>query len=148
MDKKAKTETKEIMKTYLFGLQYSGMTQRLFIGIISLPIGIGLVVLLKLYLEKKNTRYRLSPERLTVESGIFSKTMSNLELWRVSDIQFKQSATQVVFGDCTIELITKDISHPVMHINGLSVRRGKTVYNILNKYVAHALRKGGVMQTI
>lgn len=138
----------EVRKTYLFTPQYSGFTRRIVIGLILSPILIGLVILLKVYLEKKNTRYKLSPERLTVESGIFAKTMSNLELWRVSDIQFKQSAAQVAFGDCTIELITKDVSHPVLYINGLSVKRAKLIYDILNQYVALALRQGGVMQTI
>jgi len=149
MENKPKTKSEEtVMKTYLFTPQYSGLTQKIFVGILLSPIVIGLFMLLAMYLKKKSTRYRLSPERLTVETGIVAKNMSNLELWRVTDVQFKQSATQVMFGDCTIELITKDVTHPVLHIDGLNVKRGKIVYDILNRYVAHALKKGGVMHTV
>lgn len=150
---KNKTETKsksekKVMKTYLFTPQYSGMTQKIVFGIILIPVIVGIFMLFTMYLKKKSTKYRLSPERLTFESGIVAKSMSNLELWRVTDVQFKQSATQVMFGDCTIELITKDVTHPVLHIDGLSVKRAKIIYDILNRYVAHALKKGGVMHTV
>jgi uncharacterized membrane protein YdbT with pleckstrin-like domain len=145
---KGMKSSEQAMKTYLFTPQYSGLTQKIFIGILLTPIVIGIFMLMTMYLKKKNTKYRLSPDRLTMQTGIFAKNMSNLELWRVSDVQFKQTAMQVMFGDCTIELITKDISHPVLHIDGLSVKRAKIVYDILNRYVAHALKKGGVMQTI
>ena len=102
----------------------------------------------KIFIGVKSTSYTLSPERLTVKQGITSRTVSNLELWRVSDVQFHQTAIQLMFGEGYIKMITKDISHPVLHITGLTKSKGEKIYNIINEYVAYALQNGGVIQTI
>ena len=109
---------------------------------------IAIIKLIKFRFKLKSTKYTLTPQRLTVEKGIFSKNISNLELWRVVDIQIKQNFSQVSMGGCTIELITQDVSDPVLHIDGLPIKKGKEMYDIINKYVNHSVKHSGVMRTL
>lgn len=109
---------------------------------------IGFVKFLKLKIYCKTTKYTLTPQRLTIERGFFSKTISNLELWRISDIQMKQTFKQTSFGSCTLQLITSDISDPIINIDGLQKSKGKVIYQILGDYVNTALRTSGIMKTI
>ena len=105
---------------------------------------IGLYKFLKLKIYLKSYKYILSQHRLTVEKGFFSKQISNLELWRVVDIELKQSASEYSTGGCTIVLTTQDLSDPIMNIKGLNITKGKRVYEALTHYIAAATKNSGV----
>jgi len=139
---------KKKLKTYRFSPHFGGMIPNIIFAVILMPVVIGIFMFMNLVMKKNSTKYTLSPKRLTVEKGIMSRTVSNLELWRITDIQLKQSGGQVVFGGCSIELITKDISHPVLRIEGMSIKRGRAIYKVMTQYIAHALNESGVMNTV
>lgn len=101
---------------------------------------------LKVYIS--TTKYILTPERLTVERGFLSKSVSNLELWRVTDIEIRQTITQKSFGACFVQLITTDVSDPVVNIDGLPYAKGRELYDILSEYVNDSIKHGGIMRTI
>lgn len=101
---------------------------------------------LKIYIS--TTKYILTPQRLTIEKGFLSKSVSNLELWRVTDIEIKQTVTQKSFGACFVQLITTDISDPVINIDGLPYAKGRELYDILSEYVNDSIKNGGIMRTI
>ena len=77
-----------------------------------------------------------------------SRKVSNLELWRVVDIELKQSAIEYATGGCTIVLTTQDLSDPMLYIKGLSINAGKSVYDTLTNYVALATKTGGVTRMV
>lgn len=114
--------------------------------LILLLIAIFKYIKLKVYIS--TTKYILTPERLTIEKGFLSKSVSNLELWRVTDIQIKQTITQKSFGACFVQLITTDISDPVINIDGLPYAKGRELYDILSEYVNDSIKHGGIMRTI
>ena len=101
---------------------------------------------LKIYISTHT--YVLTHQRLTCESGFMSKKVSNLELWRVIDIELKQSAVEFATGGCTIVLTTQDLSDPMMYIKGLSIEAGKSIYNTMTDYVALATKTGGVTRMV
>ena len=101
---------------------------------------------LKIYISTHN--YVLTQQRLTCESGFMSRKISNLELWRVIDIELKQSAIEFTTGGCSIVLTTQDLSDPILYIKGLNINTGKQVYNVLTEYVALATRTGGVTRMV
>ena len=108
------------------------------IGIVLVIIGIITFIIVKLYI--KNFKYVLNGKRLSVESGIISKKMSNLELWRVIDIELTQSPIQLLFGGCTIRLDTDDLSDPVLYIKGLNNNYGRQVFDLINYLVDKATK--------
>ena len=108
------------------------------IGIVLIIVGIITFIVVKLYI--KNFKYVLNGKRLAVESGIISRKMSNLELWRVIDIELTQSTIQLLFGGCTIRLDTDDLSDPVLYIKGLNNKYGRQVFDLINYLVDKATK--------
>ena len=62
------------------------------------------------WLEVRSNSYRLTSERLLVESGVINKATEALELYRVRDLQVTQPLLQRMFGLETITLLTSDSS--------------------------------------
>ncbi len=114
----------------------------------TIMVFISLFKLMQLRLYAKHTRYIISQQRLTMESGVFSKKVANLELWRIVDIQLTQTFSQTSFGVCTIKIITTDVSEPIINIEGLTKAKGRELYDLLNNYVHNSVRTSGIMRTI
>src|SRR5689334_8031621 len=57
----------------------------LIIGLLPLPL-----TLLQAFLVRLSTAYRLFPDRIEVESGLTSRSIENIDLFRVRDVGVKQ----------------------------------------------------------
>jgi uncharacterized membrane protein YdbT with pleckstrin-like domain len=94
---------------------------------IVVPAGPLLLVLLVLpgawafwrWLRVRCRVYRLTNERLIVESGILSKTTETLELYRVRDLQVSQPFTLRLVGLQNLQLITTDTSTPQVVLDAI-----------------------------
>lgn len=64
------------------------------------------------WLRVRTRVYRLTSERLLIESGILNKTTETLELYRVKDLQVAQPFSHRLVGLQNIHLITSDASTP------------------------------------
>lgn len=75
-------------------------------------------------LATRATVYRLHPERLEVDSGILSRRIENIDLFRVRDVGLRQSlwGRMLDFGDLYIH--STDSSTPDLHVRGISDPRG------------------------
>lgn len=105
---------------------------------------VGVIRFLKLKIFVKCTKYTLNAQRLIIETGFLSKKISNLELWRVVDTELKQSISEMSTGGYTIVLTTQDLSDPILNIKGLSIKKGKEIYEKINEYVAEAMKNSGI----
>ncbi len=72
-----------------------------------------LVVGLYKFLTVRTTTYSISQGRLVSRHGILSKTIDELELYRVKDYRVSQSFLQRLFNVGTVELITSDKTDPI-----------------------------------
>lgn len=133
---------------FLFGINIYTLSRIYFTYGAIIFILIALLKYIKLKLYISTTSYILSPQRLTVESGFLSKSVSNLELWRVTDIQIIQTVTQKSFGACTVQLVTTDVSDPLVNISGLPYKKGRELYEIISEYVNDSIKNGGIMRTV
>ena len=79
----------------------------IFIGFLMMVIP-GLLMIGYYFLSAVTTKYKFTNTRLLIESGILSKKINALELWRINDIQFKQGMIQRLFGEGQLLLITQD----------------------------------------
>lgn len=107
-------------------------------------LGSGLIILLGLlpivfgvvysWLVRISTEHRVFHDSLEVESGIVSRRIENIQLFRVRDIGLRQSilARMLNFGDITIA--STDQSNPHFTLRGIDDPRA--LYDTLRELVA------------
>ncbi len=71
-------------------------------GIITIPYAIWK------YLETKYTKYTLTSQRLRMERGVLTKTIDEIELYRIKDTQLNQSLGDRMLNIGTIEVLSSD----------------------------------------
>ena len=91
----------------------------------------------------KNTVYRITNDRIEFEHGIFSKSVQNIDMWRVHDIDFNQSFIQRVFGLGRVHVETSDKDIPIMDIG--PIKGARDLYNKLKKAELDADSRRGVV---
>lgn len=75
------------------------------------------------WLSQRSNHYRLFPERIEVERGILSRSIENIELFRVRDVGLRQGffGRMADFGDIYVH--STDSSTPDVHIAGIDAPR-------------------------
>ncbi len=71
-----------------------------------------LVYAVVMLLETRFTRYDLTTQRLRSRTGVLSKRVDEIELYRVRDFTVEQSVWQRAVGLGSVRLVTSDRSHP------------------------------------
>jgi uncharacterized membrane protein YdbT with pleckstrin-like domain len=86
---------------------------KMLLGIILIPLfGLGLIYLAWVWLDVKNSSYRLTTQRLFLKTGFISKKVQETELYRIQDVSFKQGIIQRVLGVGDITIFSNDPSTP------------------------------------
>jgi len=100
--------------------QLAGAYLMLFYAIPALVwMGAVALVMLWKYLGVRCQHYELTTERLKTQTGIFSKTTQELELYRVKDIMFEQPFFLRLFGLGHVVLMTSDVSTPTLTLKAI-----------------------------
>ncbi|HEX8312592.1 MAG TPA: PH domain-containing protein [Chthoniobacteraceae bacterium] len=76
------------------------------------------------WLDVKSRVFRLTSERLLIESGVFNKTTETLELYRVRDLQVTQPFLLRLFGLQKLTLLTSDTSTPQIVVDYVPTELG------------------------
>jgi membrane protein YdbS with pleckstrin-like domain len=84
------------------------------------PLALGAIPLLMVWLRVKSCRYRLTTQRLFVRRGWLARHSNELELYRVKDVVVDQRFLQRVLGYGTITVIADDESTPTVVMPGIS----------------------------
>lgn len=106
--------------------------------------GIGLLVSLWKYLKISTWTLKITNQRIIEEYGIFSKTMQELELYRVKDITLHQSFWYRILGISNIHLVTSDKSSPIYTLVG--IKNGKELREKLRTLVEKRRDEKGVIE--
>jgi membrane protein YdbS with pleckstrin-like domain len=80
---------------------------------------IALVQIAIAYIHLRTIEYVITTQRIRVISGIFSKDIQEIELFRVKDTMARQSFFQRLFGLGTITIISGDANHPHIVLSGI-----------------------------
>jgi len=80
---------------------------------------VGLIFWPLLQMKRKATRYKITERNIDYETGVFSKRIETLQLWRVRDIDFRQSFFERLLGIASIHIFTKDVTDPELVMTGL-----------------------------
>ena len=84
------------------------------------PLTLGLLVLLLLWITVKSSRYRLTTQRLFVRRGWLARQSNELELYRVKDVVVNQRWLQRMLGYGTITVVADDETTPQVDLAGIS----------------------------
>jgi uncharacterized membrane protein YdbT with pleckstrin-like domain len=100
-------------------------------GLVPLLLGIGYTWLVRLGVE-----YRLHQDSLEVDSGLVTRNIENLQLFRVRDLRLRQSMLARLFGVGDIVVTSTDQSTPHLTLRG--VEEPRKVYETLRELVARS----------
>lgn len=96
------------------------------------------------YLEIADRRYELTSERLRIYSGVLSRRIDDMELYRVKDTCFVEPFFDRLFGLGNVELHTSDPSTPVITIN--AVKHARELREKIRHAVEAARERKGVKE--
>jgi uncharacterized membrane protein YdbT with pleckstrin-like domain len=71
------------------------------------------------WIRSLGTRYRITSQRVIVETGLFGKRVDQLDLYRIVDFVVERSFGQRVMGTGTITIDAMDKTSPVAQIRGI-----------------------------
>jgi membrane protein YdbS with pleckstrin-like domain len=89
-------------------------------GVALVPLALGLLVLLLLWIRVKSSSYRLTSQRLFVRRGWLAKHVNELELYRVKDVMVDQGGLQRLLGYGTVTVLAADDTTPEVHLERIS----------------------------
>lgn len=91
------------------------------LGLVLLPLfGAGLQVWFGAGIAWKSAAYKLTSQRLFVRRGLVSRTVQELELYRVTDVAFSQGLLARLFGIGTVSVVANDPTTPRLAMPGVA----------------------------
>ena len=109
------------------------------------PLTVGALVLLVVWIQVKSNSYRLTTQRLLISRGWLGKHLNELELYRVKDVIVDQSFFQRLLGYGTITVLADDDSTPSVALARIS--RPITVKEMIRTQYRAARQREGVRPT-
>jgi membrane protein YdbS with pleckstrin-like domain len=88
-------------------------------GIAALVALLGLAQCAWAYFHLRMVEYIITTQRVRVISGLFSKDVQEIELFRVKDTAARQAFIQRLFGLGTITVLSGDEGHPRLVLDGV-----------------------------
>ena len=130
---------------------FGGLTALAYVNLTDMPslepiwyypafvIPIVLFIALIKYFIVRTTSYRLTDERLLVETGIFSRDSEEIELYRVRDWSVIKPFWLRITGRGHVRVVSTDATAPDLRIRGIT--RPEKVRELLRKHVEAARDK-------
>ena len=97
-------------------LSEKGWTRSVFAVLAGLPF---LWILWTLLVNKLTVRYRLTTDRLFMETGFISRKLNEVELIRVDDVSVAQNLLQRILNVGRVTVISTDSTDPRLEIRGI-----------------------------
>jgi len=91
-------------------------------GVLSVVV-VGLIWLGVLHWKRKSLRYKITERTIDYEDGLMSRRIETLQLWRVNDLDFRQSLLDRMLGVAEIRVFTTDATDPELVLRGLPASR-------------------------
>jgi uncharacterized membrane protein YdbT with pleckstrin-like domain len=101
------------------------------------------LALLYFWLVSRSTHYRVTSQRIVVETGILNKRLDQIDLYRIHDYVVERPLAQRLMGTGNISLATQDRSTPAIQLKGLSTDVVQ-LYEQLRKATEVEKRRRGV----
>jgi len=96
-----------------------GYMGTLILGILLVPVLVGVLILIGLYITIKTRDYKISDLLIENEQGLINRKHNSLDNWRIKDIQLNQGFFDRIFNTGSISIVSIDKLSPVLVIRGL-----------------------------
>ena len=96
-------EEKTLLESNPSWWQYFGL---LVLGTLLIIIGVGLLIILYVIFERKNTIYKVTNRRIITEKGIFSKNREDISLMDIRAINVNQSISERMLNIGSVSIVT------------------------------------------
>jgi uncharacterized membrane protein YdbT with pleckstrin-like domain len=83
--------------------QYFGL---LVLGVLLLVIGVGVLIILYVILERRNTVYKVTNRRIITQKGIFSKNREDISLMDIRAFNIKQTILERMLNIGSVSIVT------------------------------------------
>jgi uncharacterized membrane protein YdbT with pleckstrin-like domain len=113
------------------------------LGWMLLPILLGAFLLVSVWMKTKGVRWKVTSRRIEREAGLLSKRVDTIELWRIRDVEYRQSLLDRMFGVSSLVVTAHDGVSPVLVIRGMPASRAS--YDSLMSAVMEARQQRGIM---
>lgn len=110
-----------------------------------IPVVVGLLVLLLLWVKVKSCSYRLTSERLFVQRGWLARHVDELELYRVKDVVVDQGMVQRVLGYGTVTVLSDDDTTAKMRL--VRISKPTSIKEMIRTHYRAARQREGVHPT-
>ncbi|MBI4952200.1 MAG: PH domain-containing protein [Myxococcales bacterium] len=77
------------------------------------------LALIYFYFRQTNRRYRITTQRIVVDTGLFSKRLEQVDIYRITDYSVERPFFQRIMGTGNIYLEAMDKSTPHLRLVGL-----------------------------
>lgn len=91
--------------------------------VLAVMYGVAAIYFAVLWFYRKSVRFRVTTTNIETESGMLSRKIDILELWRCRDVRYKQNLLDRMLGIAHIEIFTADVTTPHIEIMGLPASR-------------------------
>ena len=89
-------------------------------GLVLLPLFlVGGLLWLRVWYLVSSTRYRLTTQRLFVQTGLIAKKLEEVELFRVKDVTLSQGVLQRMMGVGNVVVLSSDDTTPQLVLAGI-----------------------------
>ena len=109
------------------------------------PLALGVLLFLLVWIRVKSSSYRLTTQRLFVHRGWLAKHGDELELYRVKDVVVDQGVMQRLLGYGTITVLADDDSTPTLEL--VSIASPIKIKEMIRTQYRAARQREGVRPT-
>lgn len=96
----------------------------------TLSLSVGTVIALAggiwwlvLNVTRRSIQYKITTRTIDIESGVFSKRIETLQLWKVRDLEYSQSFLDRLLNVAQIKIVTHDVTNPTLVLWGVPESR-------------------------
>ncbi|GAC1562187.1 MAG: hypothetical protein NVS3B10_19640 [Polyangiales bacterium] len=80
---------------------------------------LGVIWFLNEHFRRIGTRVRFTTDTIDIERGLLGKRIDTIQLWRVRDIDFRQTMMERLLGVSTIHIVAHDQENPEVMLRGI-----------------------------
>jgi membrane protein YdbS with pleckstrin-like domain len=87
--------------------------------VLALAVVPSVIALLQAIARIKNTHYRVTNQRIVIESGVLSRALEEIDMRSVDDIEFQQTFLERLFGIGQVFIVSTDKVAPKLVLHGI-----------------------------
>lgn len=87
------------------------------------PFAVAAVYMFGVTLYRKSIRFRVTSSAIETETGMLSKRIDVMQLWRCRDVRYRQNLVDRILGIAHVEVFAQDATTPHLEITGMPASR-------------------------